>query len=59
MPKPTTTFDETSFPEYVLDQIKSRGFDKPTPIQTQSWPVALTGRDVIGIAQTGSGKTCA
>lgn len=59
VPKPTATFDEASFPDYVLEQIKSCGFDAPTPIQAQSWPVALTGRDVIGIAQTGSGKTCA
>lgn len=59
VPKPTTTFDEASFPDYVLDQIKSCGFSSPTPIQAQAWPVALTGRDVIGIAQTGSGKTCA
>lgn len=59
VPKPITTFDEASFPDYVLDQVKSCGFQSPTPIQSQSWPVALTGRDVIGIAQTGSGKTCA
>ncbi|KAI0556801.1 ATP-dependent RNA helicase DBP2 [Gracilaria domingensis] len=59
VPKPTTTFEEASFPEYVLEQINSCGFESPTPIQTQSWPVALAGRDVIGIAQTGSGKTCA
>lgn len=59
VPKPTTTFDEASFPDYVLDQIKACGYETPTPIQSQSWPVALTGRDVIGIAQTGSGKTCA
>lgn len=59
VPKPTTTFDEASFPAYVLDQVKACGFDAPTPIQAQSWPVALAGRDVVGIAQTGSGKTCA
>merc|ERR1712169_130620 len=33
------------------------GFDAPTPIQSQCWPVALSGRDLIGIAETGSGKT--
>eukprot|EP00178_Gracilaria_changii_P004040 TRINITY_DN161_c0_g1_i1.p1 TRINITY_DN161_c0_g1~~TRINITY_DN161_c0_g1_i1.p1 ORF type:complete len:575 (+),score=107.19 TRINITY_DN161_c0_g1_i1:2773-4497(+) len=59
VPKPTTTFEEASFPDYVLEQISSCGFESPTPIQAQSWPVALAGRDVIGIAQTGSGKTCA
>lgn len=59
VPKPTATFDEASFPEYVLEQVKACGFSAPTPIQAQAWPCALTGRDVIGIAQTGSGKTCA
>jgi superfamily II DNA/RNA helicase len=32
-------------------------FTKPTAIQSQGWPVALSGRDMIGIAETGSGKT--
>ncbi|CAO3590197.1 unnamed protein product [Absidia cylindrospora] len=34
-------------------------FDKPTPIQATTWPVSLSGRDIIGIAETGSGKTYA
>lgn len=59
VPKPTTTFEEASFPDYVLSEVQRSGFKEPTPIQGQSWPVALSGRDVIGIAQTGSGKTCA
>ena len=33
------------------------GFTEPTPIQAQGWPMAMSGRDVVGIAQTGSGKT--
>lgn len=32
-------------------------WDKPTPIQAQGWPIALSGQDMVGIAQTGSGKT--
>lgn len=59
VPKPCQSFDEASFPEYVLDCVKSQGYANPTPIQAQSWPIALSGRDVIGVAETGSGKTCA
>ncbi|KAH3672895.1 hypothetical protein WICMUC_003982 [Wickerhamomyces mucosus] len=57
IPKPIETFDEAGFPPYVLDQIKSQGFPTPTAIQCQGWPMALSGRDMIGIAATGSGKT--
>ena len=39
--------------------IRKNGFTKPTPIQAQSWPVALKGKDLVGVAQTGSGKTYA
>lgn len=35
------------------------GFQKPTPIQCQGWPMALSGRDMVGISATGSGKTLA
>jgi len=43
----------------VLAGVSSVGFTKPTPIQEQSIPVALKGRDVLGLAQTGTGKTAA
>jgi ATP-dependent RNA helicase DDX43 len=36
-----------------------QGFSKPSPIQSQAWPYLLSGKDVIGIAQTGTGKTLA
>ena len=39
-------------------QIRRAGYKAPTPIQAQSWPVALQGRDMVAIAKTGSGKTC-
>ncbi|RCK59601.1 ATP-dependent RNA helicase DBP2 [Candida viswanathii] len=57
IPHPITTFDEAGFPDYVLDELKELGFPKPTAIQCQGWPMALSGRDMIGIAATGSGKT--
>eukprot|EP00878_Enallax_costatus_P000912 GHUV01001042.1.p1 GENE.GHUV01001042.1~~GHUV01001042.1.p1 ORF type:complete len:564 (+),score=126.11 GHUV01001042.1:221-1912(+) len=59
VPKPVTTFDEASFPEYVLAEVTKAGFKEPTPIQAQGWPMALLGRDLVGLAETGSGKTLA
>ena len=40
-----------------MSTIRSQGFAAPTPIQCQAWPMALSGRDVVAISQTGSGKT--
>ncbi|GLA66447.1 ATP-dependent RNA helicase dbp2 [Aspergillus tubingensis] len=57
VPRPVETFDEAGFPQYVLSEVKAQGFDRPTAIQSQGWPMALSGRDVVGIAETGSGKT--
>uniref|UniRef100_A0A7S2Q812 RNA helicase n=1 Tax=Zooxanthella nutricula TaxID=1333877 RepID=A0A7S2Q812_9DINO len=57
IPKPVRTFEEASFPEYVLQEIQRAGFREPSPIQVQGWPIALSGRDMVGIAETGSGKT--
>lgn len=59
VPKPVMTFDEASMPEYVLSEVLKCGFDKPTPIQSQGWPMALLGRDMVGVSATGSGKTLA
>lgn len=59
IPKPCRTFEEASFPEYVLEEVQRAGFKEPTPIQIQGWPIALLGRDMVGIAETGSGKTLA
>ncbi|ONL94376.1 hypothetical protein ZEAMMB73_Zm00001d027951 [Zea mays] len=42
---------------YCMQAITKSGFVEPTPIQSQGWPTTLKGRDLIGIAQTGSGKT--
>jgi len=59
IPKPVFTFEEASMPEYVLKEVLKQGFTKPSPIQSQGWPMALLGRDMIGISATGSGKTLA
>ncbi|EED88448.1 atp-dependent RNA helicase [Thalassiosira pseudonana CCMP1335] len=59
IPKPCMTFEEASMPEYVLSEVIKCGFDKPTPIQSQGWPMALKGKNMVGISATGSGKTLA
>ena len=53
----TTTFAELGLSAKVQAAIEAAGYTTPTPIQTQAIPVAVTGRDVLGIAQTGTGKT--
>lgn len=40
-----------------MDVLLEQNFKEPTPIQAQGFPLALSGRDMVGIAQTGSGKT--
>jgi superfamily II DNA/RNA helicase len=52
-----TTFAELGLSSKVLAAIESAGYATPTPIQAQAIPIAVTGRDVLGIAQTGTGKT--
>jgi superfamily II DNA/RNA helicase len=42
-----------------MQSIRAQGYEKPTAIQSQGWPCSLSGRDVIGLAETGSGKTAA
>ncbi|KAG1951111.1 probable ATP-dependent RNA helicase DDX43 isoform X1 [Pimephales promelas] len=58
IPNPVYTFEE-AFANYpgIMENIVRVGFQKPTPIQSQAWPVVLKGIDLIGIAQTGTGKT--
>lgn len=58
-PFPIQAFEESNFPDYVMEEIRKQGFLEPTAIQAQGWPIALSGRDMVGIAQTGSGKTLA
>jgi superfamily II DNA/RNA helicase len=53
----TSTFAELGLSAKVQAAIQAAGYTSPTPIQSQAIPVAVTGRDVLGIAQTGTGKT--
>jgi len=53
------TFRELGLSEKVLQAVEASGYTKPTPIQAKAIPEALAGRDVLGIAQTGTGKTAA
>ena len=55
--QPDMTFNQLKLSEKVMAAIEAAGYTTPTPIQAQAIPVALEGRDVVGIAQTGTGKT--
>lgn len=57
IPPPIKNFKDMRFPEPILNMLKTKGIVQPTPIQVQGLPVILSGRDMIGIAFTGSGKT--
>ena len=57
IPKPVQTFQQAGFPAPLERKILDQKFERPTPIQAQGWPMALSGRNMVGIAQTGSGKT--
>jgi ATP-dependent RNA helicase DDX41 len=57
IPPPLKRFIDMKFPAPVMDCLLHKGIKKPTPIQIQGLPVALAGRDMVGIAFTGSGKT--
>ncbi|KKY27237.1 putative dead deah box rna helicase [Phaeomoniella chlamydospora] len=58
-PKPIKSFNEAGLHPMMVKNIELCGYQVPTPIQAYTIPAVLTGRDVIGIAQTGSGKTAA
>ncbi|XP_078167881.1 DEAD-box ATP-dependent RNA helicase 35-like [Carex rostrata] len=57
VPPPIKNFKDMKFPEPILKKLKEKGIVQPTPIQVQGLPIVLSGRDMIGIAFTGSGKT--
>ncbi|MEO8582002.1 MAG: DEAD/DEAH box helicase [Patescibacteria group bacterium] len=53
------TFDEFNLDPKLIQNVRTHGYDVPTPIQDQTIPSLMEGRDVVGIANTGTGKTAA
>jgi ATP-dependent RNA helicase RhlE len=53
------TFNELDLLEPILNALKTKGYTTPTPIQQQAIPIILSGSDIMGCAQTGTGKTAA
>ena len=58
-PKPVCSFGHFRFDDQLMKVIIKSEYTTPTPIQSQAIPIALSGRDLIGVAKTGSGKTAA
>ena len=59
VPKPVQTWAQCGLGVQVLEVIQKLGYEAPTSIQAQAVPAVMSGRDVIGVAKTGSGKTIA
>ena len=57
--QPNSTFADLGLAGPLLDGVREAGYTEPTPIQRQAIPLALSGRDIMGLAQTGTGKTAA
>ncbi|CAH8457891.1 unnamed protein product [Heterobilharzia americana] len=57
--RPVCSFAHLGLDEPLMEAIRKAGYTQPTPIQAQAVPMAMAGRDVIGIGKTGSGKTAA
>jgi ATP-dependent RNA helicase DDX5/DBP2 len=57
-PKPFRFFTDAPFTDKIQQSFKQAGFERPTAIQSQAWPIAMENRDLICVAKTGSGKTC-
>ena len=54
-----TNFESLGLSKQLLQSVKKEGYTVPTPVQEQAIPLLLNGRDVLGVAQTGTGKTAA
>ncbi len=59
VPKPIKTFEDANLRALLLENVKKSGYTRPTPIQKHAIPCVLAKRDLMGCAQTGSGKTAA
>ena len=54
-----SNFESLGLCNNILKAIKNEGYDRPTPVQELAIPLLIEGRDVLGVAQTGTGKTAA
>ena len=54
IPKPIQDFEDYCLPDFLMDEVRRQKFVAPTGIQGQGWPIALSGRNLVGIAQTGN-----
>ncbi|KZV71884.1 P-loop containing nucleoside triphosphate hydrolase protein [Peniophora sp. CONT] len=59
IPHPLRSWEESTIPTQILEIVDKVGYKEPSPIQRQAIPIGLQNRDIIGIAETGSGKTAA
>mmetsp|Transcript_40738 Transcript_40738/g.87454 ORF Transcript_40738/g.87454 Transcript_40738/m.87454 type:complete len:627 (+) Transcript_40738:294-2174(+) len=57
IPAPWTSFNDVQLPQGLIQPMLQAGFQAPSAIQQHAWPIVASGRDLIGIAKTGSGKT--
>ncbi|CAE5966674.1 unnamed protein product [Arabidopsis arenosa] len=57
VPRPIKYWHQTGLTSKILDTMKKLNYEKPMPIQAQALPIIMSGRDCIGVAKTGSGKT--
>src|SRR5699024_3274620 len=59
LPETETTFESLNLAEPVHKELVDLGYEKPSPLKARTIPLLLEGRDVVGLAQTGTGKTAA
>lgn len=57
VPPPIESFETSGLRPHLLENVVKSGYKKPTPIQKHAIPIIMNGRDLMGCAQTGSGKT--